>query len=145
MSDDIWDNDMVQLARLLSEIHGVGLDEAHMEDLCNSMDLDADRIKELLCRAEHALEKYKPRMLETGTKLRRAVFEIEVLYDAEGVKDPDSWSVGVIHELVTRGPASGSTTLVSDVELTREEMAEALTAQGSDPEFLLGELEDGDV
>jgi len=40
---------------------------------------------------------------------------------------------------ITDGDCSGNVEIESSEELSREEMAKALEAQGSDPEFLLGE------
>jgi hypothetical protein len=71
--------------------------------------------------------------------LKKATFKIVVLYNSEEVTSPEDWSPSSIAHLVTQGPCSGQLTLESDVELTREQMEEALIEQGSDPEFLLGE------
>lgn len=56
---------------------------------------------------------------------------------SDGPYNPDT-----IHDLaydITEGECSGDYKVESSEELTREEMAEALEAQGSDPAFLLGE------
>jgi hypothetical protein len=54
-----WDNDLLQFARLLSEIKGVGLNSKQMEDLGVSMDLEHGRIDELFNRAERIFEEEK--------------------------------------------------------------------------------------
>lgn len=71
--------------------------------------------------------------------LKKATFKIVVLYNSDEVTSPEDWSMGSIAELTRDGPCSGSLELESDVLLTREEAADELIAQGSDPSFLLDE------
>ena len=75
-------------------------------------------------------------MSEIRKILRRAVIQIEVLYDQN--------TETVIDYAITNGFASGRVTVISDKEVTRETMRQLLIAQGSDPAFLLGEDEDED-
>lgn len=51
-----WEDDVTQFPRLLHEIYSIGLTDKQMDDLCNSMDLKAERITELFERAETAFE-----------------------------------------------------------------------------------------
>jgi hypothetical protein len=59
MASDLWDDNLLQFARLLAEIKAVGLLPAQMYDLCDSMDLDSAQIQEILDRAEIEFEKAK--------------------------------------------------------------------------------------
>ncbi len=73
--------------------------------------------------------------------LRRTVLRVEVLYDDSSYV-PDLGSLAQVADFIVTGDGSGQVTIESDEELTRNEMKEALIAQGSDPEFLLGEEEE---
>lgn len=55
----LWKRDDVQFPRLLAEINAVGLTSGQAADICDSMDLSKERLKELFERAEIALEKIK--------------------------------------------------------------------------------------
>jgi hypothetical protein len=57
----VWKDDSIQFPRLLAEIYALGLDESQMIALGESMDLDPERIKELLERAEAKFEELKPK------------------------------------------------------------------------------------
>jgi hypothetical protein len=65
----------------------------------------------------------------------RTVIRVEVLtegpYDPEGLAD--------VAEDIVHGDASGRWEVELSEEVSKEKMAELLEAQGSDPEFLLGE------
>jgi hypothetical protein len=69
------------------------------------------------------------------SELYRTVFQVEVLSD---VPLNDASLADVAREIV-EGDASGAVHVVSHEQVSRERMAELLTAQGSDPAFLLGE------
>jgi hypothetical protein len=51
VQDDVWNNDLVQFARLLAEIVA-NQDDLDIDALCKSMDLPASRVHELLDRAD---------------------------------------------------------------------------------------------
>lgn len=59
MSKETWDRDDIQFPRLLAEIKAVGLTGKQMDELRTSMDLDSNRIHELLDRAEESFEAIK--------------------------------------------------------------------------------------
>jgi hypothetical protein len=71
--------------------------------------------------------------------LYRTVFSVEVLSDYE-VAGQD---IEEIAYQIKDGDCSGKLISVVQEELTKQEMAEALRGQGSDPAFLLGEDDDG--
>lgn len=53
MSDKKWANNELQFARLIAEIEAAGgFTEQLVQDLCTSMDLEKDRIVELIDRAQ---------------------------------------------------------------------------------------------
>ncbi len=57
----LWENNKIQFARVLSEIHYNGLTDEQYSKLCASMDLTSDQLDELFDRAlgvwENHLEK----------------------------------------------------------------------------------------
>jgi hypothetical protein len=59
MNDAMWERDDVQFPRLISELKAVGLTDAQMEALSQSMGLDRNRIHELLDRGEEVFETIK--------------------------------------------------------------------------------------
>lgn len=67
----------------------------------------------------------------------KTVISIEVL--SEGPYKPTL--LEDVHHDITDGQCSGVWSITGTSQLTREQMAEALIAQGSDPEFLLGDDE----
>jgi hypothetical protein len=59
-----WDNDLIQFARLLSEIDAnvnVDIKSADFQSLCASMDLTPDKVRELMDRAQEVWEEAKAR------------------------------------------------------------------------------------
>lgn len=57
----LWENPLLQFARLIAEIEAAGgFTEALYQDLQTSMDLPADRIDELIDRAQEIFEENKP-------------------------------------------------------------------------------------
>lgn len=68
--------------------------------------------------------------------LHRTVYQIEVL---ARIAPNDMDDLDQIAYDIREGEASGAVTRISTEEVTPERMAELLTAQGSDPSFLLGE------
>lgn len=73
----------------------------------------------------------------------RNVYVVEVLSD-EPIPDSLAWeNLGNIEHEITFGGSSGQVKrTVTNEEVSREKMAELLQAQGSDPEFLLGDEDD---
>jgi hypothetical protein len=70
-------------------------------------------------------------------KFYKTVISIEILSDE---LYPDCVTLEQINYDITEGHCSGRLlTEVHNEELTKEQMAEALIAQGSDPSFLIGE------
>lgn len=69
-------------------------------------------------------------------KYYRTVYEIEVLSD---IPPPSLPTLEQIAYDITEGHSSGVLNETIQEEVSRERMAELLIAQGSDPEFLLGE------
>ena len=55
-SNELWDRNDIQFARLISELKAAGLTPEQMDNLCESMDLNKDQIHELLDRGEEAFE-----------------------------------------------------------------------------------------
>lgn len=49
---DLWSLDSIQFPRLLAEIYMVGLDRHQTQELCESMDISKEELKELFERAE---------------------------------------------------------------------------------------------
>ena len=75
-------------------------------------------------------------------KFYRTVVTIEVLSDRPLVdKDGYNYSLAEIAHEIEHGDFSGKHELFEEV-VSKEQMAELLLDQGSDPEFLLGELDD---
>ncbi len=70
-------------------------------------------------------------------KFYRTIIQVEVLSEDRFVWD----SLSDVAEAIFDGDCSGNTTEISQEEVTPEAMAALLEAQGSDPQFLLG---DGD-
>lgn len=62
----------------------------------------------------------------------RLVLELEILSE-EPI--PEDIQLAELAELITTGPCSGLITITKQGELCGKEMATALLAQGSDPEF----------
>ena len=54
--NNLWDNDGIQFARLLSEIDGIGLTDSQYMHLRDSMDLSNNEINEIFDRANKAFE-----------------------------------------------------------------------------------------
>ena len=71
------------------------------------------------------------------SKLYRIVYKIEVLTDSPLHHEPLSLT-DIAYE-ITEGHSSGIFLDTEVEEVTKERMSELLIAQGSDPEFLLGE------
>jgi hypothetical protein len=71
----------------------------------------------------------------------RTVIQIEVLSTDPTPRDAELETVAW---QIREGDWSGDTTIVSVEEVDAQRMAELLIAQGSDPEFLLGDEEDDD-
>lgn len=63
--DERWADDATQFPRLLDEIVAVGLTDEQLAGLCESMDLEPERINELFDRAQAAWDAQKER-LPTG-------------------------------------------------------------------------------
>ena len=65
----------------------------------------------------------------------RTVLQVEILSD-----EPYRYKAlsDVAFDII-EGDCSGKTTVVSQEEVSKEQMAELLIAQGSDPSFLLGD------
>lgn len=72
-------------------------------------------------------------------KYYRTVVEVEILSDEPW---PDITDLDTIHYAITEGDASGMVNTKESHEVTAEEMAVLLTAQGSDPGFLIREEDD---
>ena len=53
MKRDLWLDDKIQIARLLSEINYIGLTDGQLEQLEVSMDLEREFIFEIFDRAEN--------------------------------------------------------------------------------------------
>ena len=74
--------------------------------------------------------------------LRRAVIEIELLFDDE-IENPLPYdSLERIWESMTTGHVSGQWTIKKDEVVGRRRMANLLRKQHSDPSFLLGDEEE---
>lgn len=58
---DPWNDDSIQFPRLLAEIYAMGLHDDQIEALAAEMDLDVDRVYELLERAQAAWDTIKAR------------------------------------------------------------------------------------
>jgi len=68
----------------------------------------------------------------------KTIIQVEVLSN-------DPYDVGNLEDLhydITEGDYSGDFKIISQEKLTKEEMAKALEAQGSDPEFMMPEEEE---
>lgn len=76
------------------------------------------------------------------SKFYRTVVQIEIL---SGEPVPDGIGIDDINYQITEGGWSGTAETVVSEEVTRERMAELLTAQGSDPEFLLGDEDEDEL
>lgn len=71
----------------------------------------------------------------TGTRFYRSLLLVEVLSDQPGAADGDL--ADLAREIMTGGSSGQVTVLVAGQEVSADTMAELLTAQGSDPEFLI--------
>ena len=60
MSQDNWNNNELQFARLLSEIQAMGITTEEIDTLGESMDLEPSEVHELFIRAEKIFEAAKP-------------------------------------------------------------------------------------
>jgi len=81
-----------------------------------------------------------PEKSSPGTGLYRIVYSIEVLTDSPMHHEPLSLE-DIAYE-IREGHASGQFLDTIAQEISRETMSELLIAQGSDPEFLLGDPDD---
>jgi hypothetical protein len=66
-------------------------------------------------------------------KFFKTVYQIEVLSEDNPL--PDELTLAQIEYEITEGHCSGSISIIETWPLTAKEAAEALMAQGSDPEF----------
>ncbi len=73
--------------------------------------------------------------------LTRTVVTVEVLSDGPL---PAEWGLADLSFMVIEGGMSGMVLKEEAEEVSRTRMAELLIAQSSDPEFLLGSLDDDD-
>lgn len=92
--------------------------------------------------ADSAFEPHRPPVPKPGSNLSRSVYQIEVLHSTD---DPSSLGpdIGTVAYWISEGGASGGgLDCVSSIEVGEDDMARMLTAQGSDPEFLLGYRDD---
>ena len=71
----------------------------------------------------------------SNTVLQKTVIRVEVLSDTH--YDPQT--LADVHMDITEGDCSGKWNIIEQVELSKKDMSDALIAQGSDPQFLLGE------
>ncbi len=95
----------------------------------------AYEIGELVIDLENNIETLKK--LDDSDKYYRTVYILEILSDQTILDLPLSV---VVHE-ITHGDFSGNYE-VSEMRVTKKMMREMLVAQGSDPEFLLGDEEE---
>lgn len=57
MNEPLWDDDLIQFARLLCEVRATH--EIDNEGICVSMDLPDERVEELFARAQRVWDKAK--------------------------------------------------------------------------------------
>jgi hypothetical protein len=69
-------------------------------------------------------------------KYFRTVLTIEVLTKTQAFNG----DIAELHETITYGDASGMELVRVVEEVTEDEMGKLLIAQGSDPEFLIGDM-----
>jgi len=69
MSDDRWENNELQFARLLGEIEAA-VEEVPIADLALSMDLTLSEVTELFARAAEVVEAYKSQVVPTDVWVR---------------------------------------------------------------------------
>lgn len=74
-------------------------------------------------------------------KYYRTVIQVEVLSEGEPA---DTTSLEIIGEQIDSGDWSGKVTVLSSEPVGRKEMARLLRAQGSAPEFLLHDYQEGE-
>lgn len=67
-TDWLWNDDDIQLPRLLAEINAVGLSKKQYKELSQSMDLPRELIDELLDRAERRWQLIKARYCPKGRR-----------------------------------------------------------------------------
>jgi hypothetical protein len=83
-SADLWNNDEVQFARLIAEMEAYGVFENmhNWHGLFESMDLDADRIAEIIDRAQVSFERTCAKLTGIGLSdtmgMERSMFQDEV-------------------------------------------------------------------
>lgn len=75
MANTLWDNNLVQFARLLCEV-GATCDVLSIEALAQSMDLEVGDVLELFERAHHTWELAKAEVVNPGV--------MDELFDREG-------------------------------------------------------------
>lgn len=66
MTDEPWEDDCLQFARLLAEIRAVGLTHDQMLALSVSMNLHKDYVEEIFARAKNRFEEIKQYLDDTG-------------------------------------------------------------------------------
>lgn len=71
-------------------------------------------------------------------------YKTRVVFEVISKDAPFSGGAEDLYQAITSGDCSGAKTECTSVELNREECAEALVGQGSDPSFLLGGLDEED-
>lgn len=83
-------------------------------------------------------------MPDTPPRFYRNVITVEILSN-EPWDDGQLTDLSCVHEAITDGDSSGLVTVTEHNEhVDADRMAELLTAQGSDPAFLLGDYPDED-
>ena len=60
----LWENDLIQFARLLDEFNAVGLVEDQERQICESMDISGDQLTELFERANAVWEVAKRKVAD---------------------------------------------------------------------------------
>lgn len=78
MSDENWNNNRVQFPRLLAEINAVGLTVVQEAGICESMDLDAEHVRELFQRAEDVFEELKDNIGRKCPPAEKTLYDIGV-------------------------------------------------------------------
>jgi hypothetical protein len=76
-------------------------------------------------------------------KYWKQVMRVEIL--SEGERPPVFDDLKDVHEAITRGDCSGVVENIMSTPLSREDCADALLEQASDPGFLIADWVDPDV
>lgn len=91
MSNDVWNNNLIQFARLIAELNGTDMGESIWDSLLDAMGLESDQLSELFERAQDIY--MRETNLNLGAQQPRWVVQhqndLDPTYIIDAERDPD--------------------------------------------------------